>query len=66
MIQSVRLSCEQKTMPEKEKYIAWVEADAGISLEARSEEEAREILENTLNTGALGPPKVRNVERDDA
>lgn len=51
---------------EKRRYIAFVEADAGIGLEARSEERAREILENTLNTGDLGPPKVRNVERDDA
>lgn len=44
--------------------MAFVEADAGIGLEARSEDRAREILENTLDTGALGPPKVRSIEED--
>lgn len=53
-------------MPEKKQYLAFVEADAGIALEAESAERAKEILENTLNTGALGPPKVRSIQRDDA
>jgi hypothetical protein len=44
------------------EYIAFVEADAGIVVEAESTETAREKLENHTNTGHLGPPKVRNVE----
>jgi len=43
------------------KYIAMVEADAGITVEADSEEEAEEILEE-VNTGVLGPAKVGPVE----
>jgi len=43
------------------KYIGFVESDAGITVEAESEEEAEEKLEN-IDTGHLGPPKVRSVE----
>lgn len=43
------------------KYIGFVEADAGITVMAESEEEAEEKLEE-INTGHLGPPKVRTVE----
>lgn len=48
-------------MSDTTKYIGWVEADAGISVEAEDEEEAKEMLEN-VNTGHLGPAKVRSVE----
>jgi len=43
------------------KYIGFVEADAGITVEADSEEEAEELLEN-VSTGHLGPAKVKSVE----
>jgi hypothetical protein len=43
------------------KYIGFVEADAGISVMAESPEEAEEKLED-VNTGHLGPAKVRSVE----
>lgn len=48
-------------MTEKTKYIGFVEADAGLTVVAESPEEAEEMLEN-VNTGSLGPPKVRTVE----
>lgn len=44
------------------KYIGFIEADAGITVEAEDEEEAEERLEEQVNTGHLGPPKVRSVE----
>lgn len=44
------------------KYIGFVEADAGITVEAESEEEAEEKLAEVVNTGHLGPAKVRSVE----
>ena len=47
---------------ETEKYVGFVEADAGLTVEAKSEEEAKEKLENA-NTGHLGPAKVRSVEK---
>lgn len=49
-------------MTDKEKYIGFIEADAGIAVLAESEEDAEEQLEH-LNTGVLGPPKVRSVEQ---
>lgn len=44
------------------KYIAWVEADAGLTVNADSPEKAEEQLEDVVNTGHLGPPKIRSVE----
>jgi len=44
------------------KYIGFVEADAGITVEAEDEEAAEELLEEQVDTGHLGPAKVRNVE----
>lgn len=43
------------------KYIAMVEADAGITVEAESKEEAEEMLEN-VDTGSLGPANVGPIE----
>lgn len=40
-------------------YAALVEADAIITLEADSKEEAREILEESVQTGHLGPVEIR-------
>lgn len=51
-------------MTEVRKYKALVEADA-ILVPRRtfeSEEEAREYIEETVNTGDLGPPKIRAIE----
>jgi len=48
-----------------EKYIGFVEADAGLTVEAEDEEAARKKLENA-NTGHLGPAKVRSVELFDS
>lgn len=45
------------------KYIAWVEADAGITVEADNPEEAKETLEETVNTGHLGPPTVKEPQK---
>lgn len=45
------------------KYIGFVEADAGITVMAESEEEAEDKLEAVTSTGHLGPPKVRGVEK---
>jgi hypothetical protein len=44
------------------KYIAFVEADAGLSVEATSKEHAESKLEDIVDTGHLGPPKIRSVE----
>jgi hypothetical protein len=44
------------------KYIAFVEADAGLTVEAESPEEAEEKFKEIVDTGHLGPPKVRSVE----
>lgn len=43
------------------KYIAMVKADAGVTVEAESEEEAKELLKD-VDTGSLGPAKVGPVE----
>lgn len=47
-----------------EKYSVLVEADAILTFKADDEEHAEELGEN-LNTGVLGPGKVRAVERFD-
>lgn len=48
-------------MSDKTKYIAFVEADAGLTVVAEDEDAAREKLKE-MNTGVLGPPKVGPVE----
>lgn len=48
-------------MSDLTKYIGFVEADAGLTVVAESPEAAEEKLEN-MDTGVLGPPKVRSVE----
>jgi hypothetical protein len=48
-------------MSDKTKYIAFVEADAGITVFADDEDAAREKLEQ-MDTGVLGPPRVGPVE----
>lgn len=53
-------------MTDTKRYIAFVEADAGITIDAESKEQAKAALEEQVRTGHLGPPKVRNVEVDNA
>jgi hypothetical protein len=48
-------------MSDKTLYVAMVEADAGITVEANNEAEAKEKLEN-VSTGVLGPATVGPVE----
>lgn len=48
------------------RYIAFVEADGGVGFDYDGDtEEAKEYLKRTLNTGDLGPPKVRGIEVDE-
>lgn len=49
----------------KEKYKGFVEADAIITVEAESEEEAEEMLEK-VRSGQLGPVRVKGVQPFDA
>jgi len=48
---------------ELSKYVGFVEADAGVTVKAKDKEHAEEKLEDVVQTGHLGPPKVRGVER---
>lgn len=49
------------------KWKAFIEADAILvfDLDTDDEEEAAEELKQFVNTGHLGPPKVRAVELDE-
>lgn len=48
------------------RYIAFVEADGGIGFDYDGDiEEAEKHLKKTVNTGDLGPAKVRGIEVDE-